>query len=124
MRPRDTLSGGKTAPSLFRRRTVEHFIDELGADEAVLNFEIEPGEAFRRLIGHQQRGEKGEEGAGVGMCDGDAPAAVEDHDRDREAAEEIGERTRDRHARRHAIRRLLDMGDGGTHALAHERLRD
>ena len=111
----------RVAQSVARlaRAGVEHLIHQGDADEAVLDFQIEPAQPLGRLIGEQQRADEGDEGAGVLAAIDDAPAAIEDDACDRQAAERVGERVRHRLDGRDLVGGALDIAHGRGHALAH-----
>ncbi len=93
-----------------RRLDIEHLEHPLGRGEALLQRGVQIGQALHRLIGEQQRRNEREERArGAGAGD-HLVAAVEDHDRDRRAAERL-------HHRRGARSRPVGAVDQRKEAL-------
>ena len=101
------------------RGRVHHLEQHAHADEMVVEFEVEPREPLGRLIGEQERGEERDEAAGRRAFVDDQIAAVDDGERDREAAERLHQRARAVGDARPLVGLVLHVGDAGVEAAAH-----
>ncbi len=79
-------------PVADRRLNIEHLEDAFRRGQPLLQRGVEDGQALDRLIGEEQRGDEREKRAGRPRADDHLMAAIEDHQRDRHAAERLHHR--------------------------------
>ena len=101
---------------------VDQLVEHADADGGSCEREMQAGEAAGRICHHQEGGDEGEELAGCGAIIDDAPAAIENNARDREAAQRIDKRHGAGLHGGHAVGEVLDGGDSVSHAGAHRLL--
>ena len=73
-------------------RAVDHFVEHAHADQIAGEVEVEPRQAFRRLIGQKEREQKREKLAGLRSGLDDSIAAIDKCQQDRDAGEDVHHR--------------------------------
>ena len=96
---------------------VEDGEDALRCGHAFLQAGVEPGEAFERLIGQQQRGDEGEEGARRAGARQHLVAAIENDQRHRDTAQRFHQRRGDGAGARSTLQQPGEIVDHPARAV-------
>ena len=100
-------------------RLIEKFVEHSDAQERGVQVHMHAGQTFGGLIGQQDCGDEGEEGARRLAIDDDAQAPVNNDHGDGEAAQSLHHGARACAHRRQLVRRPLKLADGLGLAGAH-----